>query len=121
MTQIRGAVLNLSLVVVVAIKTILRRLKIAKQHVWVSFIKKASKHLKDSGGLDSGNRADIINEAVNVSVCSLPREQGNCLAYIERWGFDTASKRCVQFIYGGCGGNGNNFETKAACEQRCLG
>lgn len=26
---------------------------------------------------------------------------------------------CRQFYYGGCGGNGNNFETQEQCEQRC--
>ena len=53
-------------------------------------------------------------------MCSLPLEQGKCRAKIERWGFNPHSGQCVQFIYGGCGGNGNNFETKTACEQLCL-
>jgi hypothetical protein len=26
---------------------------------------------------------------------------------------------CEAFSYGGCEGNANNFETKAACEQAC--
>ncbi|VDD78973.1 unnamed protein product, partial [Mesocestoides corti] len=60
-------------------------------------------------------------EAVDTAVCQLPLEQGNCLANFQRWGFDASRGRCVQFTYGGCGGNANNFESKEACEQRCLG
>ncbi|VUZ46679.1 unnamed protein product [Hymenolepis diminuta] len=44
-----------------------------------------------------------------------------CMMHFQRWGFDPNSGRCVQFAYGGCGGNENNFETKEACEQICLG
>lgn len=57
----------------------------------------------------------------DTSVCNLPHERGPCLAEIMSWGFDPSSGLCVQFIYGGCGGNENNFETKEACEQHCLG
>ncbi|VDD76790.1 unnamed protein product [Mesocestoides corti] len=60
------------------------------------------------------------DDVVDTTVCQLPLEQGNCLAYFQRWGFDASQGRCVQFIYGGCGGNANNFETKEACEQRCI-
>ena len=56
-----------------------------------------------------------------TDICHLARETGKCRAYIPRWGFDPSSGSCVQFVYGGCGGNENNFETKEACEQRCLG
>ncbi|VDL58807.1 unnamed protein product, partial [Hymenolepis diminuta] len=59
------------------------------------------------------------NEIVNTSVCHLPQEIGKCLAYVPRWAFDPANGRCVQFIYGGCGGNENNFKTKEDCEERC--
>jgi len=33
------------------------------------------------------------------------------------WYFD--GNRCVEFIYGGCVGNDNRFETKEQCEGRC--
>lgn len=29
-------------------------------------------------------------------------------------------RECVEFIYGGCAGNSNNFETKEDCEQKCV-
>ena len=53
------------------------------------------------------------------TACELPIEPGPCRAAIPRWGFDSTSGRCEEFVYGGCGGNANNFETREACEQRC--
>lgn len=53
--------------------------------------------------------------------CSLPEASGPCEAAIPRWRFDEAADTCVQFTYGGCGGNTNNFTTRAACETACGG
>lgn len=36
------------------------------------------------------------------------------------WAYDQRSKKCVQFIYGGCKGNGNRFSTIEACERKCV-
>ncbi len=53
------------------------------------------------------------------NVCRLPAEVGPCDAAIPRWFFNSQSGRCERFIYGGCGGNRNNFQTAEACEERC--
>lgn len=54
-------------------------------------------------------------------VCSLPQETGPCGTALQRWAYDAAERRCVEFIYGGCRGNANNFVSKEACEIRCGG
>jgi len=54
-----------------------------------------------------------------VSTCEQEAEQGNCFASMPRWYFDNNSKICKQFMYGGCGGNENNFHTEEACLSRC--
>ncbi|XP_056153626.1 WAP, Kazal, immunoglobulin, Kunitz and NTR domain-containing protein 2 [Lampris incognitus] len=51
--------------------------------------------------------------------CSLPSLQGPCKAYEPRWAYNAALRQCQSFIYGGCDGNVNNFESKEACEEMC--
>ena len=36
------------------------------------------------------------------------------------WYFDAKAVECKTFDYGGCGGNGNKFNTKEDCEASCL-
>jgi hypothetical protein len=52
-------------------------------------------------------------------VCDLPIVGGPCDAYIPRWAFNARTGQCERFIYGGCGGNHNNFESKERCEEVC--
>lgn len=54
-----------------------------------------------------------------TDICQLPPEKGPCEAYMPRWGYDPVRKECIEFIYGGCEGNGNNFETRESCTEYC--
>ncbi|XP_057655869.1 papilin isoform X2 [Diorhabda carinulata] len=56
---------------------------------------------------------------IEMDTCHLPANPGECSNYVGRWYYDTRTKSCRQFYYGGCGGNGNNFETQQICEQIC--
>ncbi|VDP87952.1 unnamed protein product [Echinostoma caproni] len=49
-----------------------------------------------------------------------PITRGPCRGYHVRWGYDPAENRCVRFVYGGCGGNANNYESIEWCEYFCL-
>lgn len=51
--------------------------------------------------------------------CGLPTLQGPCKAYEPRWAYSSSLQQCQSFIYGGCEGNNNNFESKEACEDMC--
>jgi hypothetical protein len=53
--------------------------------------------------------------------CNAAPESGNCNAYMERWYHDPATGLCRGFIYGGCGGNDNNYESFEACQKACPG
>lgn len=54
--------------------------------------------------------------------CLLPLDEGSCAAYTLRWYHRAGSggtEACHPFVYGGCGGNANRFETREACEHHC--
>ncbi|RCN35663.1 Kunitz/Bovine pancreatic trypsin inhibitor domain protein [Ancylostoma caninum] len=53
--------------------------------------------------------------------CTLQLASGPCRASIQRYGYDTAKGKCVEFTYGGCEGNKNNFLTMENCEKECMG
>lgn len=52
--------------------------------------------------------------------CALKKDEGPCKAIHDRFFFDTDTRRCERFEYGGCQGNENNFETLEECEEMCL-
>ncbi|KAG1685708.1 Carboxypeptidase inhibitor SmCI [Nymphon striatum] len=51
--------------------------------------------------------------------CVSPPEEGMCHAYIPSFYYDMASNSCINFIYGGCGGNGNRYATEEKCLKSC--
>jgi len=53
------------------------------------------------------------------SDCALDADPGNCKALITMWTFNSKTKVCEVFGYGGCGGNGNRFDTRGECENFC--
>ncbi|XP_067682199.1 kappaPI-actitoxin-Avd3a-like [Haliotis asinina] len=53
--------------------------------------------------------------------CQLKPETGPCKALFYRFHYNVDTKKCERFIYGGCGGNGNNFLNIAECETNCHG
>ncbi|CAM9133353.1 unnamed protein product [Lampetra planeri] len=53
------------------------------------------------------------------SVCWARAESGPCHAMLERWYFVPHKGRCAPFLFGGCGGNRNNFESEEYCLAVC--
>uniref|UniRef100_A0A8C6Y2X0 Uncharacterized protein n=1 Tax=Naja naja TaxID=35670 RepID=A0A8C6Y2X0_NAJNA len=52
--------------------------------------------------------------------CYLPADPGPCRAKKTRFYYNSDSKQCEKFTYGGCHGNANNFETKDKCHYTCV-
>ncbi|KAL1421533.1 hypothetical protein MTO96_023060 [Rhipicephalus appendiculatus] len=73
----------------------------------------------------NGNNFVTLDECQNTcwvappQECTYPADAGPCEAYMPRFFYNTLTKACEQFVYGGCGGNANNFLTFDACEKKC--
>ncbi|GAV00689.1 hypothetical protein RvY_11503-2 [Ramazzottius varieornatus] len=59
------------------------------------------------------------SEAPRTDICTMDKAEGNCKDYYPRWYFDRDSRTCQQFIYTGCNGNENRFDTQEDCENGC--
>lgn len=66
---------------------------------------------------------DMSTHPTDDAFCTQPAEIGRCRAAIPAWHWDDTAQECKSFIFGGCEGNDNLFETKEACiassEQFC--
>ncbi|XP_060600711.1 papilin-like [Ruditapes philippinarum] len=51
--------------------------------------------------------------------CNKPGNHGLCNGNFKPYFFNIQTCRCEQFVYGGCGGNENRYETKEECENIC--
>uniref|UniRef100_A0A3Q1D805 Amyloid-beta A4 protein n=1 Tax=Amphiprion ocellaris TaxID=80972 RepID=A0A3Q1D805_AMPOC len=58
-------------------------------------------------------------EEVVRAVCWAQAESGPCHAMLERWYFVPEQARCAPFLFGGCGGNRNNFDSEEYCLAVC--
>ncbi|XP_066991337.2 uncharacterized protein [Anabrus simplex] len=79
------------------------------------------------GCLGNNNKFQTREECEELCVvpdttdsCYLPKFEGPCRSYIRKWYYDVERKQCGQFIYGGCLGNNNKFQTREECEELCV-
>ncbi|KAM8769475.1 amyloid-like protein 2 isoform X3 [Acanthopagrus latus] len=73
---------------------------------------------KESSRMDESQDEDKTLQEVKA-VCTLEAETGPCRASMPRWHFDLSQRKCVRFIYGGCAGNRNNFDSEEYCMAVC--
>jgi len=55
-----------------------------------------------------------------TDVCNVPYVTGPCRGYFQKWYYNPSHGGCQEFVYGGCGGNGNRFSSLEECERICL-
>ncbi|XP_067006742.2 kappaPI-actitoxin-Avd3c [Anabrus simplex] len=51
--------------------------------------------------------------------CLLAPDIGTCDGYFLRYYYDAEQGKCEAFMYGGCEGNNNRFESRIECEKAC--
>ncbi|XP_026863607.2 protein AMBP [Electrophorus electricus] len=51
--------------------------------------------------------------------CTAKQDTGPCFGMFQRFSYNSSLMACQQFVYGGCMGNQNNFETEKECLQTC--
>ncbi|XP_049277486.1 prostasin-like [Anopheles funestus] len=78
------------------------------------------------GSEGNNNRFDTELECKNTCVipsgrdiCLLPKSEGRCIRNLRRWYYNLELKTCQQFLYGGCDGNANRFESFEDCTTFC--
>ncbi|KAG8199929.1 hypothetical protein JTE90_006176 [Oedothorax gibbosus] len=78
-------------------------------------------HGKCAANSCSKLKIDVLtsNTCACGNVCELKAETGRCRGSFPRYHFNKATGQCEEFTYGGCGGNGNNFETIEECQKTC--
>lgn len=63
---------------------------------------------------------DVLRSRVHDRfTCSDPPEKGPCNETLTRYYFNVQEKTCKEFVYGGCQGNANNYETNEECRVSC--
>lgn len=55
----------------------------------------------------------------DLTLCYQLVEPGNCNESIPSYFFDPTQQRCMSFMYTGCGGNANRYNTEEQCERQC--
>ena len=65
------------------------------------------------------NEIQIPVSGFDNNCSDTPGVHGHCKAHFDKWTFNKGS--CTQFVYGGCGGNGNRFRSHSQCQAVCEG
>ncbi|CAI4220842.1 unnamed protein product, partial [Auanema sp. JU1783] len=60
-----------------------------------------------------------IKTSNDPAVCSHPPDWGRCNQLRYMWFYNETRGACDQFLYGGCGGNTNRFESFEVCQKAC--
>ncbi|XP_039283844.1 PI-actitoxin-Axm2b-like isoform X3 [Nilaparvata lugens] len=53
------------------------------------------------------------------SPCWEKAERGSCNGKVTRYFHNHDDDKCEPFVYSGCGGNGNNFNSYQDCQKAC--
>ncbi|XP_022256441.1 kunitz-type serine protease inhibitor A-like [Limulus polyphemus] len=70
----------------------------------------------------NGNRYNTVADCLAACSgwdCTSPPDPGHCYGYFPRYYYNPKTRQCKTFVYGGCGGNGNQYNTESHCLAAC--
>lgn len=62
----------------------------------------------------------ITNSLASSDRCYLPQSVGRCRGTLYKYYFNHEKQQCDEFLYGGCLGNDNRFNSVEECQQICV-
>ncbi|MGH0126125.1 UNVERIFIED_CONTAM: hypothetical protein FKN15_025482 [Acipenser sinensis] len=65
--------------------------------------------------------AQACDRSLQSDKCHAPIKVGPCRAAFPSFNYDPVNQTCREFIYGGCEGNANNYDSREECERTCAG
>nr|ACY68698.1 Kunitz-type serine protease inhibitor isoform 2 [Parasuta nigriceps] len=60
-----------------------------------------------------------VSSTVRPDFCYLPDDSGPCKHNFKAFYYNAKQRKCLEFLYGGCEGNANNFRTIEECQRTC--
>ncbi|KAJ1076415.1 hypothetical protein K5549_002455 [Capra hircus] len=66
------------------------------------------------------NEENKVSPAFMPAFCMEPKFVGVCNGSMTRYFYNAQTGHCEIFVYGGCGGNENNFQTLEECMKTCF-
>lgn len=88
-----------------------------KELVWILILSDGQNNSRVKHDIDT----QVFVWRVQSEHCGAEPEVGPCRASFQRWYHDRKTGSCQSFIYGGCNGNKNNFDSKESCVAACTG
>uniref|UniRef100_A0A131YPV4 Tissue factor pathway inhibitor n=1 Tax=Rhipicephalus appendiculatus TaxID=34631 RepID=A0A131YPV4_RHIAP len=67
----------------------------------------------------SGDALDMDWVIKKPVACYMKPDYGTCKRHLTRYFYNDSNYKCRTFDYSGCGGNGNNFDTRRECRYLC--
>lgn len=91
--------------------------------VWAYVYAIVSANLTDSSEIDLSNEMDTSTTTKRTfpDRCLVKTEPGPCKQNVQKWTFIKTEGKCRTFLYGGCLGNENRFNSEVECLYHCVG